>query len=157
MRLACVLISILYYYSISSAFSWNEETFKFKFDDGRLVLPDTTKETLKECRNELAAISDDNIPNDISEGILLDGQVLSKLPNDKFGQPSWLIKCKHIYLAKKVEPSENQLILKSPLLKDGGVFLKRGGQYRIFAFPFGTSPQKSNGQLYIWSTSVLRL
>jgi hypothetical protein len=123
-----------------------ESTWRFTFDQGRLVTKSTPEE-LAEAKSILAHLDERTIPKSMSGGLLFDGVVTGRLSDDKVGQPVWTVRPIHILLGLKKLPKQS-IVLVSPRLADGGVSLVPGREYRVFTVEL-------DGRFYIWEATVI--
>jgi hypothetical protein len=120
----------------------------FDFEDGRLVMRNSPKETA-EAKASLEKVSSGNIERNLEGSVVFDGEVISRLADDRFGQPAWMMRPDRVYVGANQLASKDITIV-SPTIQDGGVVLERHKKYRILAVDFG-------GRLFTWNAAVLEL
>jgi hypothetical protein len=120
----------------------------FTFQHGRLVARLSADE-VKEYQDDLGQVSAGHVPEGAQGGVLFDGVVIRRLPDDRFGQPSWKVRITKGYLGSS-NLSGQEIDLKTPILADGGVSLRPAEQARFFSVKFDNC-------FYIWKGTVLPL
>jgi hypothetical protein len=122
--------------------------FPFVFENGKLTV-NPTEEEIKKTEATLRQADANHIPQGIEGGILFDGVILRRLPNDQFGQSVWLVKPSHFVFGKGAVRSKT-VELVSPSSDAGGVMLNRGKKYRIFSVNL-------SDKYYVWKGTVIPL
>ena len=120
----------------------------FWFDGGRLVVRSTPREIL-DNETALRQVDDTHVPPGSDGGVLLDGEVDHRMPDDAFGQHVWAILPSRIYVgSRKVTPAGIQVV--SPRIEDGGIELVPHRRYRLFAAVL-------DGRLFIWKGNAIAM
>lgn len=129
--------------------------FDFKYKDGFLRIGRLSDAEMNKLEEELRSVSEGRLPQGSTGSYIFDGRVVRSYKNDRFGQPSWLVKPSRVYIGKV--RAHRALTIKSPTIQDGGTELETGKDYRILAVPFqeeGTSKHKA---IFVWRGTVLDL
>jgi hypothetical protein len=145
---ACVTLALALAFAPFTSCYGADRAWPFIFDGGRLIVKSTPEE-LSEAKSMLARVDEKHIPDDMLGGVLFDGEVTERLPDDKFGQPAWLMKPTHFILGSDKVRADGVSVI-SPRIEDGGVLLNSGAKYRIFTVNI-------EGRFYIWKAVVIEL
>ena len=113
---------------------------------GRLN-PAPTPEEQAKARAALANFKEADLAKDFAGGVMVEGRVIERLPNDPSGQAVWLVRPERFLLGKE-QVAGDTIILTSMATRDGGVQLDVGEKYRIFTF-------EVDGHFMIWHLSVI--
>lgn len=145
---ACVTLALALAFAPFTSCYGADRAWPFIFDGGRLIVKSTPEE-LSKSKSMLARVDEKHIPDDMLGGVLFDGEVIKRLPDDKFGQPTWLMKPTHFILGSDNAHTDG-ILVTSPNIEDGGVMLNSRAKYRIFTVNI-------EGRFYIWKAVVIEL
>lgn len=129
----------------------NIECSPFVFDRGRLISRLDSAE-IAEAHRRLESVTDDNVPQQMAGGIVIDGRVVGKMPLDKFGQAVYQVWPEHVYLGND-QMRSGPILLVSPTKINGGIELSLNSKYRIFAIRL----DDSSDLFYVWNGTALLL
>jgi len=81
--------------------------------------------------------------------VVMDCEVVRRLPADKYGQLSWLVRPSHIYTGR--EQIHGSIVkLVSPTAANNGLKLTLGKRYRISAVDWKNLLYHRKGRLFFW-------
>lgn len=133
------------------------KSWGISFHGGKLTVAGFSQSDLRQAERDLSAVDSDHIPKDFEEGLLMDASVVQQLPNDEHGQPGWIVEPCHIYVGKD-QVCGSTVKLKSATKSNGGLNLRVGNQYRVFALDMGwLNSGKRSGELFLWKGAALKL
>jgi uncharacterized protein DUF6869 len=161
MRLQVISALMCLLLLVTPCFSKDTAPFDLGFeftDKGLWVLTrKLSREESLQLRRELAHVTDATSKDPRYENfIVLEGTPISKLANDKYGQPLWLIKPEHIFTGADQIPGASVTVMSC--LGPGRVNLKVGCRYRIGTVDFKhAGVDEAISGFYIWDTTVIKL
>lgn len=146
---------LLLYLASGSARASQSDDETFGIVNGRVVSK-LNKKNIAKGQMLLKQVTDRNIPAELSDGIVVDGEVLKKLESDSQKQLRWLFRVKHIYVGKD-QIKNSQIEVKSPTINDGGTMLQVNENYRLYLMDVGLVFLNKPSGFYFWKGTTLKI